>query len=104
MTKVNLRNVSVLLLDGRVALEFKQLAELFSVLNEYDNDKAEQCKFLERISYELTDCIYNEIGEPLPEIVNFDLLFTITRRGSRIEVDMKPLMHKQVTAELKINK
>ena len=103
MTKVNLRDVSVTLIDGRVALEFKQLAELFSVLNEYDNDKAEQCKFLERISYELIDCIYNEIGEPLPGVVNFDLLFTITKRGSRIEVDMKPLMHKQVTAELRIN-
>ena len=102
MTKVNLRNVSVLLLDGRVALEFKQLAELFSVLNEYD--KAEQSKLLARISDELTDCIYNEIGEPLPEVVNFDLLFTITKRGSRIEVDMKPLIHKEVTVELRINK
>ena len=102
MTKVNLRNVSVLLIDGRVALEFKQLAELFSVLNEYD--RVEQSKLLARISDELTDCIYNEIGKPLPEVVNFDLLFTITKRGSRIEVDMKPLMHKQVTAELRINK
>ena len=41
MTKVNLRDVSVSLLDGRVALEFKQLAKLFSVLNEYDNDNVE---------------------------------------------------------------
>ena len=103
MTKVNLRDVSVPLLDGRVALEFEQLSELFSVLNEYDNDKTEQCKLLARVSYELTDCIYNEIGKPLPEVVNFDLLFTITRRGSRIEVDMKPLMHKQITAELRVN-
>ena len=101
MTKVNLRDVSVTLIDGRVALEFKQLAELFSVLNEYDS--AEQSKLLAKISDELTDCIYNEIGEPLPGVVNFDLLFTITKRGSRIEVDMKPLMHKQVTAELRIN-
>ena len=101
MTKVNLRDVSVSLLHGRVALEFKQLAELFSVLNEYDS--AEQSKLLARISYELTDCIYNEIGEPLPEVVNFDLLFTITKRGSRIEVDMKPLIHKEVTAELRVN-
>ena len=102
MTNVNLRDVSVPLLYGRVALEFKQLAELFSVLNEYD--KAEQSKLLARISDELTDCIYNEIGEPLPEVVNFDLLFTITKRGSRIEVDMKPLIHKEVTVELRINK
>ena len=101
MTKVNLRNVSVSLLDGRVALEFKQLAELFSVLNEYD--RAEQCKLLAKISDELTDCIYNEIEKPLPEVVNFDLLFTITKRGSCVEVDMKPLMHKEVTAELRIN-
>ena len=101
MTEVNLRDVSVSLLYGRVALEFKQLAELFSVLNEYD--KAGQSKLLARISDELTDCTYNEIGEPLPEVVNFDLLFTITKRGSRVEVDMKPLIHKQVTAELRIN-
>ena len=101
MTKVNLRDASVTLIDGRVALEFKQLAELFSVLNEYDS--AEQSKLLARISDELTDCIYNEIGEPLPEVVNFDLLFTITKRGSCVEVNIKPLIHKQVTAELRIN-
>ena len=58
MTKVNLKDASVTLIDGRVALEFKQLAKLFSVLNEYDS--AEQSKLLARISYELTDCIYNE--------------------------------------------